>query len=202
MTTKLYVIAFATAALLSSCMGNDNKVVIDESLVTPASANKAAADSAAQQAIALPQGAVVSNAATVPGTNNVTLTPQNTPIAAAPQPAAAGMNPAHGQPGHRCDIAVGAPLNSKPAQQNVPAAISTAPAAQAAPVNVNMNAQAKPQVTAPGMNPPHGQPGHRCDISVGAPLSSKPAATATPAQPTVTASPISITPVKADSARQ
>lgn len=28
-----------------------------------------------------------------------------------------GLNPAHGQPGHRCDIAVGAPLNSAPAQQ-------------------------------------------------------------------------------------
>ena len=28
----------------------------------------------------------------------------------------AGLNPAHGQPGHRCDIAVGAPLNSKPTQ--------------------------------------------------------------------------------------
>src|SRR5215216_4833988 len=27
---------------------------------------------------------------------------------------AAGLNPAHGQPGHRCDIAVGAPLNSPP----------------------------------------------------------------------------------------
>ena len=28
--------------------------------------------------------------------------------------------------------------------------------------------------TAEGMNPPHGQPGHRCDIAVGAPLDSKP----------------------------
>jgi len=27
------------------------------------------------------------------------------------------LNPAHGQPGHRCDIAVGAPLNSAPAAQ-------------------------------------------------------------------------------------
>jgi hypothetical protein len=27
---------------------------------------------------------------------------------------AAGINPAHGQPGHRCDIPVGQPLNSKP----------------------------------------------------------------------------------------
>ncbi len=29
-------------------------------------------------------------------------------------------------------------------------------------------------VIAPGMNPPHGQPGHRCDIPVGAPLDSPP----------------------------
>jgi hypothetical protein len=26
------------------------------------------------------------------------------------------LNPEHGKPGHRCDIAVGAPLNSKPKQ--------------------------------------------------------------------------------------
>lgn len=39
---------------------------------------------------------------------------QAIPSTAAPQPVAAGMNPAHGQPNHRCDIAVGAPLNSKP----------------------------------------------------------------------------------------
>src|SRR5688572_14008415 len=35
--------------------------------------------------------------------------------------------------------------------------------------------------TAPGMNPPHGQPGHRCEIAVGAPLNSAPAAQ--PGQP-------------------
>src|SRR5687767_6499994 len=29
----------------------------------------------------------------------------------------AGLNPAHGEPGHRCDIAVGSPLNGKPANQ-------------------------------------------------------------------------------------
>jgi len=38
----------------------------------------------------------------------------------------------------------------------------------------------------PGMNPPHGEPGHRCDIAVGAPLNSKPA--------TVTTAPASIAP--------
>jgi hypothetical protein len=83
-------------------------------------------------------------------------------------PAAAGMNPAHGQPGHRCDIAVGAPLNSKPAAAKPAAAtpaIQPAIAQQPAPVTP----------TAPGMNPAHGQPGHRCEIAVGAPLNSAPA---------------------------
>lgn len=68
-----------------------------------------------------------------------------------PAPATgASLNPAHGQPGHRCDIAVGAPLPS-----------STPPvAAASAPV----------PATTRRLNPKHGEPGHRCDISVGAPL--------------------------------
>jgi hypothetical protein len=78
----------------------------------------------------------------------------------------AGMNPPHGQPGHRCDIAVGAPLNSKPVTQ------PTAQNVQAQPTAVITQQPTQP--TAPGMNPPHGQPGHRCDIAVGAPLNSKP----------------------------
>ena len=79
---------------------------------------------------------------------------------------AAALNPEHGQPNHRCDIPVGAPLDS-PAPQ--PAA-TTSPAANAAPA-----VQAQPASTESGANPPHGQPGHRCDIPVGAPLSSAPA---------------------------
>ena len=81
-------------------------------------------------------------------------------------PTAAGMNPAHGQPGHRCDISVGAPLNSPVTK---PASNTTTPAA------TTISNPAPVAKTAPGMNPPHGQPGHRCDISVGAPLSSAPA---------------------------
>lgn len=86
------------------------------------------------------------------------------------------LNPPHGQPGHRCDIAVGAPLDGSAAA--APAETTTqspliqtqqpAAAAPATPV------QATPTQTAAGMNPPHGQPGHRCDIAVGAPLDSKP----------------------------
>lgn len=40
-------------------------------------------------------------------------TPVYNPTVAAPNPAKdSGINPPHGQPNHRCDIPVGAPLNS------------------------------------------------------------------------------------------
>ena len=44
-------------------------------------------------------------------------------------------------------------------------------------------------VTAPGMNPPHGQPGHRCDIAVGAPLASAPPTIMVPPDPPKPAAP-------------
>ncbi|MCP2026718.1 hypothetical protein L1276_001862 [Flavobacterium sp. HSC-32F16] len=90
-----------------------------------------------------------------------------------------GLNPAHGQPGHRCDIAVGAPLNSAPTQQVQTAQAQTAQTVQANPNQKNVvTTTTTPVKTAKGMNPPHGQPGHRCDIPVGSPLNS-PAATTT-----------------------
>lgn len=103
------------------------------------------------------------------------------------------LNPAHGQPGHRCDIAVGAPL---------PATTGTLPVLNNPAVTPVQNASTfTPPVTQPqtaitttvakGMNPPHGQPGHRCDIPVGQPLSSAPvkpqATTTTPSIITPTA---------------
>ena len=78
---------------------------------------------------------------------------------------APGMNPPHGQPNHRCDIAVGAPLNSPPGQN--PNANMVQPQAQAQPVQPQAQAQKAPTVTPAGMNPPHGEPGHRCDVAVG-----------------------------------
>jgi len=110
---------------------------------------------------------------------------------------AAGLNPAHGQPGHRCDIAVGAPLNSAPATPTV----TPTTAANNSPVMVKSNPQpvetqkafttpTNTTATAAGLNPEHGKPGHRCDIAVGAPLDSKPAAT-----PGITTSPANNTPV-------
>ena len=77
------------------------------------------------------------------------------------------LNPPHGQAGHRCDIAVGAPLNSPPNK----VISKSAPNPQ---VSTILNSSTIPVVTKPGMNPPHGQAGHRCDIAVGAPLNSVP----------------------------
>ena len=83
------------------------------------------------------------------------------------------LNPAHGQPGHRCDIAVGQPLNSQ-AKTN-----TTLPASNTTPVNNPLPAQpaaTQPSSPFPGtgttakLNPAHGQPGHDCSIAVGQPL--------------------------------
>ena len=92
----------------------------------------------------------------------------------------AGINPAHGQPNHRCDIPVGAPLNS-PANG---ATTQQPNQVQMQPQVVTQSVTAK-TVTPKGMNPPHGQPNHRCDIPVGAPLNSKATTTTatTPAAP-------------------
>jgi hypothetical protein len=116
-----------------------------------------------------------------------TITTQTVPT---PTPVIAkGMNPQHGQPGHRCDIPVGAPLNSPPGktptmpqavtqtQQNNAVKITPTtsnPTSTGTTTSTNAGIPAilnAPTTTAPGMNPPHGQAGHRCDIAVGAPLS-------------------------------
>ena len=86
---------------------------------------------------------------------NGQVVPQTT-VAANPSGKKPALNPAHGEPFHRCDIAVGAPTDRAPAPQN-PAPQQTAP--------VTQNIGPKPAV-----NPPHGEPHHRCDLQVGAPL--------------------------------
>ncbi|MFV8377055.1 hypothetical protein [Flavobacterium sp. LB1P62] len=100
---------------------------------------------------------------------NSTVVNQNQTLAA-PVAVAKGMNPAHGQPLHRCDIPVGAPLNSVASAKNTPTQQITSPQNQlVSPIP----AATTPTVTTPtpeGMNPPHGQTNHRCDIAVGAPL--------------------------------
>jgi hypothetical protein len=98
--------------------------------------------------------------------------PVSTTSPAKPAPAintggSSAPNPAHGQPGHRCDIAVGAPLNS-PATSPAQPQVQTVSSSQA-PVVVTP-AAAAPGVPGAKLNPAHGQPGHDCSIAVGAPL--------------------------------
>lgn len=93
----------------------------------------------------------------------------NKPAATNSSPSKTALNPEHGQPGHRCDLAVGAPLSSAPATpQNAP---------QIAPQPMNITPVTAPTIAEQPvdgnvkLNPAHGVPGHRCDIQVGAPLS-------------------------------
>lgn len=104
--------------------------------------------------------------------NNISLNPvaADDAVLAAPAPAAGkdnavALNPEHGMPGHRCELPVGAPLNSAPAApagNNAPAMMQAQPAAPAMAQPATGSNQK--------LNPPHGQPGHDCAVAVGAPL--------------------------------
>ncbi len=201
MNLKTNALAMALCVLFAACSNKDKKDNYDYTITTNPAPTGTNPVNTAQPAAAQPVSAPVLQAPPPGATVQQVQQPQNVNI----QPAhaaqtAAGTNPPPGQPGHRCDIAVGAPLNSAPtttqaavtpAQQPVVQQVKTAPVVQQV-------ATPTPQKTAPGMNPPHGQPGHRCDIAVGAPLNSKPAAApAAPVQvqPTISAPP---TPAKSD----
>ena len=168
---------FVANALLISCEKKQEETVATET--KPATEQ---VDSAS----ATPTVGTVSSieapiATTAPITPVVEKTTAETKVTPGKKPA---LNPAHGEPFHRCDIAVGAPIDSAPAPKPTPAP----QVAQQAPVNSNFNTNpipaAAPQVLPapqatpvtqnigpkPAVNPPHGQPHHRCDIQVGAPL--------------------------------
>jgi len=83
---------------------------------------------------------------------------------------AAGLNPEHGQPGHRCDIAVGAPLSSAPATPSASTQVQ-APQGSVSPAPAQVS-PATPAGATGKLNPAHGQPGHDCAVPVGAPLKS------------------------------
>ncbi len=74
------------------------------------------------------------------------------------------LNPPHGQPGHICEIPVGSPLPTTPANPAGNSSIAAAPA------NINSTTAAPTASNAVRLNPPHGQPGHICEIPVGSPL--------------------------------
>jgi hypothetical protein len=233
MKAKFFLFTILIITLFVSCSDNEqteepiqtyNRMIIDTAV-----ANKTSPDSSfikslmqrsagARSLTGLPENTPQNNNSALPVNNNARLNPahgqpghrcdvsvgaplNSNPLpvnTSAPQPlpvttatpvaqqVTTGMNPAHGQPNHRCDIAVGAPLNSKPAQKNTATSIVNTTSSAASPSPAI-------QKVADGMNPSHGQPGHRCDIAVGAPLNSKPAPPAL--------KPIAPEPAKGDTAK-
>lgn len=146
---KLHLTALCAASFIIFSCANEQETATDKTESTTQGATQTTTPTA------------------LPPSSSPTFNPgQQTATPQAGTPAAAGMNPEHGQPGHRCDIAVGAPLNSPPAQQP---AVTATPTFNTQPVQQTPVA-APPAATAPGMNPPHGQPGHDCAVAVGAPL--------------------------------
>lgn len=137
------------------------------------------------------------------GVESTTAVPKitTTPAQTAPTGEKPALNPAHGLPYHRCDIAVGAPLDGPATQQgDSPVKQSTGPKSFFKTVQSESTASASTQQSQPmpaatttvspttnqvktttpatstantpkpKNNPAHGQPHHRCDIAVGAPL--------------------------------
>lgn len=153
---KNIFLAITAAGLLFTACNNSSQPEKDASLTVPAtevSTTPPAVNSAASETMG----------------NQV----QPMPATTTPTPGVltAGLNPEHGQPNHRCDIPVGAPLSSP------------APAASKAPTTAPMPATVQPTLptmpksvlpasgTASGkINPPHGEPGHSCAVAVGATL--------------------------------
>lgn len=100
--------------------------------------------------------------------------------------AQAKLNSSHGKPEHKSDITAGVPLNSSVTNSIAePEKTTSAPpvtstrqqsTGRVGPTieNARKLNSSKPVNYAPGTsltrNPPHGQPGHRCDIPVGDPL--------------------------------
>ncbi len=177
MKTYFFAAAFAlSATLLVSCNNNDTEAT-DPSLSTETptpAANAASTSGDSATVTATPDIILPDSLITNPAIQSKMLPATAvTPAATAPT-SAKGLNPAHGQPGHRCDIAVGAPLSSAPAAKpSAPAVVTptVTPAASPAPIQMTPAAGATSPV-APGakLNPAHGQPGHDCTIPVGAPL--------------------------------
>jgi hypothetical protein len=141
------------ALVFASCQDSENaeKTDLETSSTTTTAASPAApiADSTTQNIIATTPSTVAAPAATTVTTS----------------PGAEGLNPAHGAPGHRCDIAVGAPLNSPPGN-------TTTPAGSSNPASTMSQTQtpAQPANGKQRLNPAHGEPGHDCSVAVGQPL--------------------------------
>lgn len=169
---KRYILPAMISLSLIACKNDDKSGYLPGTTAAPSTQQSTSSNSLQPNVSIQPQ---TTTTQAVPQTNTTqTVVPAQTvttnTATATPTQVAKGMNPPHGQPGHRCDIEVGAPLNSKPKANTTTTTAQATPQILPAP-----SASTTTQTVAAGMNPAHGQPGHRCDIAVGAPLNSKPA---------------------------
>lgn len=152
---KIFATAiFLTSAFLVSCNSED-KAITETTTTSDSTLTATPLDT-----ISTP--VLTDTTASQPTTNSIqSAAPAMLP---APKASAAGaLNPAHGQPGHRCDIAVGAPLNSAPAAAPVSGVAPSGPTLNRPTIGARANGTAR-------LNPPHGQLGHDCGTEVGKPL--------------------------------
>jgi hypothetical protein len=161
-----YIVLFATVGLIN--------------MISCSPAKKDSKQQSVQQQNQLPPQSIVKSDTSARFTSVPATTASNEPAVVNVTATPPKMNPPHGQPYHRCDIAVGSPLDAAPAKPAT-TVISTggAPTLEnaarlnnpqvnnpTAPTVANANANATP----PKLNPSHGQPFHKCEIPVGSPL--------------------------------
>ena len=159
---RILPLIIATAALLYSCDKKESSInETQETTLTNDSTN--VADTLAQNATVENAGVGTQSASTAVATNN-----------SGDRPA---LNPEHGQPHHRCDIQVGAPIDSAPMENPAPAVMPQQNVSNKGfntnPISPSVGPVTSPsQATGPkpANNPAHGEPHHRCDLQVGAPL--------------------------------
>jgi hypothetical protein len=158
---KIVSLALAVSTLIA-CNNSETQETVDNT--NPTSTN---ADNNSEPQLIMEE--------TFPGSDNGAA--QNNSVSG--NTSSAKLNPPHGEPGHRCEIPVGAPLDSEPTTpatttiNNTPTITPSFSAPTSTPVATptfsNEGQQGKSS-TPPGINPPHGEPGHDCAIPVGQPL--------------------------------
>ena len=148
-------------------------------LIISCSPAKKESNSEAVQQLKQVQQTTLSTDTSTPVTSVPVAVKTNQPAAVQTASTPPKLNPPHGEPYHRCDIPVGSPLNTPTSAKPAPAVnrTGTSPTlANAAKLNnaqaVNPTAPTVANATSgkPKLNPAHGKPYHRCDITVGSPL--------------------------------